>query len=121
MKNCVDTKYKEDHDYLECIEKFSRKDMLLLALHQEWVKRRYTKPTFYRTLTYSIAGIFMASLAVAIKLMDKDDMAAAFIATGSSVMLLFTMITTIRYQKLDENSEVDKLNEIRKAIEKLQK
>lgn len=95
--------------------------MLLLSLHQEWVKRRYTQPTFYRTLSYTLAGIFMASLGIAIKLIDKDDMTAAFIATGSSIILLITMITSMRYQKLDVNSEVEKLNAIRTAIEKLQK
>lgn len=61
---CQDKEYSEDHDYYNCIQEFDRKDMLTLALYQEWVKRRYTKPTFYKTVGISMYWDFFCIIGI---------------------------------------------------------
>ncbi len=118
MEN-IDEAYRDDHDYCEALKNFKRKDMLLLALYREWVKRRYTKPKFYRTLGVSIVGIFFASLALTYKM--KDEPVAMTLMLINSVLLLLLAFSAWVMQKKNEDSEVAKLNAIREAIDSLSK
>ena len=119
MKNKIDKEYRKDHDYLIELQQFTNKDMLIFSLHQEWVKRRYSKPDSKRSLGFSIIGILFGVLALTWKL--KDDPVVVFIMIISAVLLLSSALSILKELMFEEKSEIDKLNEIRFAIEELSK
>jgi len=116
----IDKEYRDDHNYLSAINKFSNKDMLKLALYQEWVHRRYTKPTWHRTAGLAIASMVLTSIVLANNFDSNTKW--FFIALSSSVLFVFALLYSFSIgTKKDENTEVAKLNAIRDAIEFLSK
>lgn len=88
MKNkCQDINYRKDHDYLLQMQNFKRKDMLLLSLYQEWVKRRYSKPTYYKSLLVTLVGMSIIALSFTNTLLDNHD-----ILMGSLMLINTTII-----------------------------
>ena len=116
---CEDLDYTDNHDYLKSIEKFKRKDMLLLSLHQEWVKRRYTVPVFYKSLGITLVGMAIASLAFAYKLLKDDELLVGGLMLTNTVIMSILTLYSFWKQRKEEKSEIIKLNAIRQAINKL--
>jgi len=119
MKNKIDKEYKDDFDYINAINKFSNKDMLKLALYQEWVKRRYSKPDSKISIIISLLGVLIGAVVLTWKV--KGDQFAHILMIITVILLALSIFMMfIKYFREAEN-EIDKLNAIRNAIEKLTK
>ena len=117
MSDKIDKKYRDDFDYINEIKKFSRKDMLKLALYQEWVKRRYTKPDSKRSIVISIVGLLLGAVALTWKL--KDEPTSLILMLIADILLGLSALAVLKEHWGEQKLEVDKLNAIRNAIEKL--
>ena len=117
MQNKTDKEYRTNFDYLNEMKKFTRKDMLLLSLYQEWINTRYNKSNTTRALGISIFGIFFGALALTYNL--KEEPIAMLIMFISSIFLLLSAISILKEYKNEEKQSIDKLNAIRTAINSL--
>jgi len=112
-ENKIDGKYNKEHDYLKVMKKFTRKDMLLLSLHQEWVNTRYNK--------YEVNIIGYGALFLTINIIGL-----AYIRGGASdigemvsyTMPLIIIMASLRYV-FGVRNQINKLNGIRDSINQL--
>jgi len=118
----IDKEYRDDHDYLSAINKFSNKDMLKLALYQEWVNRRYTKPIWDKSIGLSLFTISLLICSLYLKQENSLDLIKeAILLLSIMVISIVASYIFLTEPKKDENTEVAKLNAIRDAIEFLSK
>jgi len=117
--------YRKDHNYICELREFTKKDILVCALHQEWVKRRYTKPTVYIAYIMTSLVMVVASFSLLINVTYGISTTNIGILQYTIVFinLLFIILTSYMLwkQRKSESSKVEKLNAIRDAIEEFSK
>ena len=118
--NSKASKYRKDHNYLPELKKFTKKDLLVLSLYNEWVRIRYTKPTTYLTLVMASLMMVIASFSILYTMQDATPIIKNIIGVASFLLILLTC-NMLWQQSKNESSEVEKLNAMRDAIEDLSK
>ena len=115
----IDREYREDSDYLPELRQFTRKDLLVLALYQEWVKTRYNKPTTYIIYVLSSLSMVIASMAF----LDNvgDFTAENNIMIFATILLIILTFHMLWMNRKSEKLAVQNLNAIRDAIEEFTK
>jgi len=112
------SEYREDCNYLPELRNFTRKDLLLLALYQEWVRTRYNKPTTYVIYILSSLSMVIASFALFINMQDSI---IKTIISGATIFLIVLSFYMLWMNKKSESLAIKTLNSIRDAIEEFSK
>ena len=109
MNSKIDKEYRTDFNYISEIDKFSEKDMLKLALYQEWVKRRYTKPDTKKSIILTLVGLCLGAIALALKIQDT------FMYIPAVMFFMAIFIEIMNYYN-EQKQEIEKLNAIKDTL-----
>ena len=112
------SKYREDHNYICELREFTRKELLVCALYQEWVRIRYTKPT--PLIAYIISSLILVTATFSLLISIEEGMLQWIIGLVNLLTILLVCYILWMNRK-SEASEIDKLNAMRDAIEEFSK